>query len=165
MTFFLVLTKPRVEIATDDRLRALGCDTVCLRYWTTVRHARREKRVLRPYFPRYIMVAGNMGEIRQTPGVSDLARNSDGLLSVPDTVVDELRARGDEAQIVGITEERARERFREGQKVRVRDGPFVGFLAIVAIDSGPAVRAWLEGFRGGRVLTTFGAEALEPVSP
>lgn len=165
MTFFAILTKPRCEIPVDDRLRAVGCETVCLRYWTTISHARRSQRVLRPYFPRYVFAQGDLGEIRRTPGVADIVRNSDGLVPVPFSVVEELRERGDDLQVVGASEAEVRKRFVKGERVMVKDGPFMGFLATIEVDSGPAIRAWLGGFRGGRVLTTFNGESLGAVSP
>lgn len=162
-----VLTKPRCEIPVDDRLRAIGCDTVCLRYWGAVKHARRVVRAQKPYFPRYVLAKGDIWDIRRTPGVSDLVRNGDGLVPVPISVVEELKSRGDEWQVVGLSEPEIvqRERFLKGQKVKIKDGPFIGFLATIEVDKGKAVRAYLENFQGGRVLTTFGAESLEAVSP
>ena len=167
MTWYAILTKPRCEIPVDDRLRAIGCDTVCLRYWGTVTHARRTMPVQRPYFPRYVLAEGHTHIIRKAPGVSDLVRNSTGLLPVPLDVIDELRSRGDENQLVQLSEPEIvqRERFIKGQTVRVNGGPFIGFLAIIELDRGNAVRAWLESHKGGKVLTTFRAESLEAVSP
>ena len=83
-------------------------------------------------------------------------------LTVPDRVIAELQCRGNSDGIVSMeTEER--KRFVNGERVRVSDGPFKSFMALIEVDAGHEVKAWLETLRGDRVLTTFGPESLEAV--
>lgn len=152
-------------------LQNRGFETLYLHYRDTVKHARRKIAVLRPYFPRYVFVgvppAQSLHEINSMIGVSTVLYCGDEPLVIPDAVIEELRARGDEHGFVKVLpKERAehRKRYRRGQRVRIAGGPLEGLFAIVSLDSGDQVRVWLEMF-GGKVGALFYPEGLKSGSP
>lgn len=167
--WYVAMTLARAEAMAEHHLRQAGYQTLYLHYAATVRHARREKRVLRPYLPRYVLF-GTDGEqglyaAARAVGVSSIVGTGAGPLEVPDRVVVELRSRGDESGLVDAQViDDGRRRFAVGSQVRIAGGPLQGFLAEVAIDGGKEVRVWIQMF-GGRVEAEFGPTALEPVSP
>jgi len=82
-------------------------------------------------------------------------------------VVDELRTRGDEDGMVKDwtkVPDKRRPRFKEGDIVRIGGGPLEGFFAQVALDTGKALKVWLESF-GGQVEAVLDPEGCEAVSP
>ncbi len=154
-----------------DLLRGQGFEVLHLYYATTIKHARRVRRVSRPYFPRYVfasVVEGtSLAQINRTIGVSTVVCLGDKPLEIPATVIEELRARGNEQGLVRFTpadQRQARKRFRRGEAVRITDGPMAGLLATVALDSGSAIRVWLEMF-GGQVEALFDPKGLRSSSP
>lgn len=166
--WYAVYTKARAEWLVHKGLREQGYETLYLHRRATVSHARRKIGVLRPYFPRYVFVAvgprQSVYAVNTTIGVSTVVYAGLDPLEIPAEVIAELRARGDEN---GLVEERgpeARKRLKRGQQVRIAGGPFEGLLALVALDSGNAIRVWLDGF-GGKVEAILDPSGLEPVSP
>src|SRR6516162_1879231 len=111
------------------------------------------------YFPRYESVEALFGEIVRRPrplfpgylffvltdlwlhllhldhvlGVLRWAQDRPAVL--PQEVIDELHEREGPDGVIRL-EERKRRRYRVGQSVRVKRGPFVGFSGIVASMSG-----------------------------
>ena len=164
MIWRLVLTKPSRELVVAGDLSAAGHDSLCLWYRGEVRHARKVTPVRRAYYPRYIFARAPVEIIRSTWGVSDIVRSGDQLAPVPEKVIEEVRALGNQAQMVEMAVEEARKRFVKGDRAIVRGGPFMGLKALVELDNGKEIKAWLHAFRG-RVLTTFDLGDLEAVSP
>ena len=141
-----------------------GLDTLYLHYRDTVRHARHVIAVLKPYFPRYLFVgapAGRLYGVNQTIGVSTVLYNGDEPLEIPFEVIKELRSRGDDNGCVTMSKKQ-RERWREGQRVRIVAGPLAGFFGQVELDKGNAVTVWVEMFKK-RVKSTVDPRMLSPV--
>jgi transcription antitermination factor NusG len=171
LRWYAVLTKSQKESQVDVLLRKLGLTTLFLHFNDVTRHARREREVTRALFPRYVFAGASDGfwvpEINRTIGVSTVVLRGDQPLEVPVAVIEELRQRGDKKGLVAMAPEATKEhrrRFRQGEQVRIIDGPLAGLFAIVGLDSGPAVRVWLEMF-GGKVEALLAPEGLESVSP
>ena len=84
---------------------------------------------------------------------------------MPDEVVAELASRGDSTGLIELEgADLGRRLYKVGEKVRIKDGPLAGFVAVVAArDKGRAVQAWVQSF-GGQVRAEFEAESLEPVA-
>lgn len=166
-TWHVVHTKPRVEWLANDLLLHQGYETLFLHYMDTVKHARSAIEVNRAYFPRYLFVgvAPDMSlyDVNHTIGVSTAVYAGQEPLEVPPEVIGELRARGDEMGLVEMTpeEKQGRKRFCSGQAVRINDGPFMGFVAAVSLDTGKEVQVWLDLFKG-RVNVGFAPEQLSP---
>ena len=167
-TWYAVHTNARKEPLVDRLLKRQGFDTLFLHFTAVVKHAKKTHQVIRPYFNRYIFAGVNSGQalwdINHTIGVSTIVYRGDEPLKIPAPVIEELRARGNTKGLVKLAPEQIagyRKRFRQGEQVRISDGPLAGLLAVVALDKGHEVRVWLEMFKG-RVEAALQPEALSP---
>jgi transcriptional antiterminator RfaH len=124
VTWYAAYTQPQKERWARSNLWELGFDVYLPEYLTVRRHARRVENVSRPLFPRYLFVAAPAGtmfkpaQAATARGVVDLVRMGRDAPSVPDRVIDELRAREDENGIIRL----GRSHFDKGQHVRVMHG-------------------------------------------
>lgn len=122
----VVMTKPNCEnIAQDNLLKqGYGCYFPCFQALQGVRL------VKRPLFPRYIFafIDKFWYSIRGTRGVSHILMGDNGPASIPQTVIDSLRARedGNGFIVLGKTKPLP-ERFSKGDLIRAVEGPLVGF--------------------------------------
>lgn len=129
--WYLVYTKPHGEDLARVNLERQGYET----YLPRVRQRRRRLgRVfynVEPLFPRYLFihldtVNDNWMPIRSTFGVTRLIRFGMDPAVVPDELVNTIRARENREglQVVSL------DPFKKGDRVRVRDGPMMGFEGI-----------------------------------
>ena len=101
---------------------------------------RRQTRVVQaiePMFPRYLFLAleagtDDWGPIRSTVGVSNLVRFGNETARVPDALVDALRAREDEQGLQRVEAPS----FKRGDRVRIAEGPMLGYEAIFEARTG-----------------------------
>jgi len=124
--WYVVHTQPNGEARADLNLRRQGFSTYLPRYARGRRHARRHDVVARPLFPRYLFVAldparDRWRSIHSTFGVSHLVAAGEDPLSVPDGVVDEIRARETHDGFVRLGLPAG---VRPGSAVRLIDGIF-----------------------------------------
>ena len=149
MIWYCVYSLPQAEWAVSRRLRLEGHDTLFLHYTEPVRHARRTRTVTRPLFPRYVFVALDPSQglynVSKTIGVHSIV-GMDGPEEIPEAVIAELRKRGDANGFCTLTpeEKQLRKRLRKGDKVRIEHGSLTGLMGTVIMDSGPAVKLWVE---------------------
>lgn len=169
--WYAVHTKPRKEPLVADALKRQGFETLFLHYGAVVKHARKTRRVIRAYFPRYVFAGVYSGQalydINSTMGVSAVVYLGDEPLEIPLPVIEELRARGNaKGRVEFLPKERAehRKRWPKGQSVSIVDGPFAGLLAVVALDKGHEVKVWLNLF-GGKVEALLDPTGLKSDSP
>jgi transcriptional antiterminator RfaH len=130
--WYVARTKPAAESKAAQNLLRQKFDVYLPRYRRRRKHARRFEDVSAPLFPRYIFVSFDIAReswraIDSTIGVAGLVRGgADGLpLAVPDKVVSEIRAREDERGHVQLSMA-----FKQGEKVRVVEGPFADAVGI-----------------------------------
>lgn len=103
------------------------------------RHARRAEWVPAPLFPRYLFVNMDIERdrwraVRSTVGVRHVISNGDWPVPVADQIVEEIRAREDEAGMVAVNPEPP---FSPGEMVRVTSGALadqVGLFDCVSDD-------------------------------
>jgi transcriptional antiterminator RfaH len=148
--WYVVHTQPHHEIRADINLRQQGFSTYLPRYLRRRRHARRTEEVVRPLFPRYLFVALDTARdrwraIHSTFGVSHLVVAGEEPLSVPDGVIDQIRARegGNGLVTLGLPAG-----LGPGSRVRLIDGIFAdakGVLERVADDRRVAILLELLG--------------------
>jgi len=155
----------------NDALKRQGFDTLFLHSTKVTKHAKQSRRIIRPYFNRYVFAGAYPGQplydINRTIGVSTIVYRGDEPLKIPAPVIEELRARGNTKGLVKLAPEQIagyRKRFRQGEQVRISDGPLAGLLAVVALDKGHEVRVWLEMF-GGKVEALMDPKGPESGSP
>ena len=119
------MTKPNCEAIAEENLlqQGYGC------YYPKIRALQKGKIVVkRPLFPRYVFafVDKLWYSIRGTRGVSYLLMNDAGPATIPDSVIDELKAREDTNGFIVLSKEKLPERFQKGAQVRTTEGPLTG---------------------------------------
>ena len=130
--WYVVHTHSLGESKAIFHLMRQGFETYLPQYKKTRRHARKVDVVARPLFPRYLFVALDMSKdrwwsVESTVGVSHLVCNGEEPTSLPDRVVDALRAREDTDGYCAMS---FLDAFKKGQKVEVSDGPLSQFIGI-----------------------------------
>ena len=148
--WYVVHTQPNKEVHADLHLRRQGFTTYLPRHLRSRRHARKTETVVRPLFPRYLFVALDVARdrwrsIHSTVGVSHLVVAGEAPLSVPDGVLDEIRARETTDGYVTLGLPAG---IGPGSRVRLIDGIFAdakGVLERIADDRRVAVLLELLG--------------------
>lgn len=129
--WYLVYSKPQKEELARVNLERQGYPT----YLPIMRTPRRRsgRRIIRaePMFPRYLFISldterDNWAPIRSTLGVVNLVRFGMFPSPVPDELITAIRTRDNAEGIQDIP----LNTFSEGQKVRIEDGPFMGYEGI-----------------------------------
>lgn len=147
--WYVVHTQPHKEAHADLHLRRQGFTTYLPRYLRSRRHARKTETVARPLFPRYLFVAIDVARdrwrsIHSTIGVSHLLLAGEEPLSVPDRIVEEIRARESDGYVaLGLPSG-----VGPGSRVRLIDGIFAdakGVLERIADDRRVAILLELLG--------------------
>jgi len=129
--WYLIHSKPRLEAVAREQLQRQGYET-----YLPLAPVRRRKRGrtfsdIGPMFPRYLFIhlsdkTDDWGPIRSTIGVTNLVRFAQSPARVPDNLIEALRQREDSkgVQILASTG------FKQGEMVRIAEGPFEGYEAI-----------------------------------
>jgi len=127
--WYVVHAHPRRESFVRDRIAELGRET----FLPLLREKRpgRRRATLGPLFPGYLFAKlseaeGDLPRVRWTHGVRRILGDGERPRSVPDAVVDAMRARADRDGKV-----RLGARPRRGQRVRILDGPLAGLLGVL----------------------------------
>lgn len=168
--WYAVMTKPRAEPLVAAALKKAGHDILFLHYRKPcTRHdlvgRQRYFRIFSLY-QRYLFAAGNAHTIDRTQGAVGVVRAGEQALEIPEPVIAEQRAKGDKRGRVPepVWQAHERERFVRGQTVRILDGPLIGFLAEVGLDTGREVVIWLDAM-GRRLRLPVGPESLAAAGP
>jgi len=137
MSWYLVQTKPRREYTAKENLERQGYTTYLPLILLRRRRSGRSCTAPGPMFPRYLFISLHEGvddwrPIRSTTGVSSLVRFGQQAACVPDTLITTLQSREDDAGIQRIPERV----LREGDRVRIAEGPFEGYEAVIEAASG-----------------------------
>jgi transcription elongation factor/antiterminator RfaH len=126
--WFAVNTHPAAEAKANDNLMRQGWATFYPRTLKTIRHSRRIRTELRPFFPGYVFVALDplrdaWRVVDSTYGVRHLVRQGDRPSPVPPGIVEGLQAMmGDDGRIVFTSA------LNAGDKVRFLAGPFADMI-------------------------------------
>ncbi len=126
-----VNTQPHREHIAVEHLERQGFRAYCPRMRKSVRHARKTREVLRPFFPGYVFVQVLSGEQRWRPilstiGVRTLVRAGQDLCFIDNGFIEALRQREIDGAIV-----RPPEPFAIGQKVEITNNAFDGMVATI----------------------------------
>ncbi|MBV8753435.1 MAG: transcriptional activator RfaH [Hyphomicrobiales bacterium] len=148
--WYVVHTQPNGEARADLNLRRQGFATYLPRYGRQRSHARRREVVKRPLFPRYLFVGLDLARdrwraIHSTFGVNRLVLAGEEPLPVPESVIDEIRAREDDEGLVALGLPAG---VGPGSRVRLVDGIFAdakGVLERIADDRRVAILLELLG--------------------
>ncbi len=129
--WFVVNTQPHKEALAIANLTNQGFATYCPVVRRRIRHARQFRDVLRPLFPGYVFVESAFEKSAWRPllstfGVRSLVRSGDNPSWLDPRFIDALRAREKDGAIVAPASP-----YREGQQIRIVEGPFDGKVATI----------------------------------
>ncbi len=153
LRWYVIYTQSRKESLANGLLRHRGFETFYPHYWKTIKHARKETRVMRALYPRYLFVGKHdwqgMGIINDTFGVSTVLYLGDEPFELSEKVMDSVRENcGDDGQTDAPKSVPDKPVFHKGDIVRITDGPWAGFEGPVVIDKKGTVQVILDVFRG-----------------
>lgn len=122
--WYVVHTQPGSEILAQGQLENQEFRTYFPRYLKTVRHARSEKHVIAPLFPRYIFVEIELKQqrwrsINGTQGVSYLLTMGERPSAVPNGVVEEIISRESNDRLIQISEKVP---YNAGEVIEITSG-------------------------------------------
>ena len=135
--WYLIYSKPKGENLAKEHLDRQGYQT----YMPLVPVIRRRRgkaiRVIEPMFPRYLFInlsdeTDDWRPIRSTIGVSSLVKFGQVPVSIPDSLINELKSRENEEGIQQLPEKS----YSGGEKVRIVEGPFQDYEAIYQCNTG-----------------------------
>jgi transcription elongation factor/antiterminator RfaH len=121
--------RERVAIVNLERQ---GFSTYCPMLRKRIRHARRQRDVLRPMFPGYVFICLEFERIAWRPilstaGVRTLIRFGDRLGTLPAQFIEALRAHEHD----GAVSLPPSKKLTPGERVRITTGPLEGLIATV----------------------------------
>lgn len=130
--WYVVRTKTGAEERAVWHLKNQGFEAYLPRYRKQIRHARKTQTVLRPLFPGYVFVSMDLGQqrwraINGTMGVISLVQFGDTPKPIPTAMVDLIRAREDAVGVINV----APDGLKKGDRVRVREGAFADYTALL----------------------------------
>jgi len=129
--WFILQFKPNSHLQATKNLNRQGFETFLPLHDTTSRKASRFITTRKPLFPGYMFISFDKektewSKINSTYGVSRLITFNSILKSIPTTFVNSLMIRYDlSGKLL------PKERFENGDKVKVLKGPFANFVATV----------------------------------
>lgn len=162
--WYAVYTQPHAESRAVSHLNHQEFRTFCPRARKTVRHARKVTRALVPLFPNYIFVRLDISRdpwrsVNGTRGVIRVVGQGDFPVPVPAGIVEALLDRADQEGTINWVP-----LLKEGQAVRISDGPFMDFVGTLeTLDGSGRVRVLLD-LLGQLVGVTLPCRAVVPAS-
>jgi transcriptional antiterminator RfaH len=116
------MTKPNSEGIAEANLTRQGYIAYIPRFITKVGKEIR----IKPLFPRYIFISiqDRFHSINSTIGISYLIMNKDVPATVPDSVIDTLKAREDKRGLITLPE---KGKFSQGENVKLVSGALSGY--------------------------------------
>lgn len=130
-SWFVIQTQPHAEAKAKRHLNNQNFTIYLPVYQRRVRHARRNKLVLRPLFPSYLFVQldpelHRWRSVNGTIGVRRILTEGDRPRCVPDHIIAEIFSRQDETGAIKL----AAPVFMPGQAVRLMTGPLAEVAAM-----------------------------------
>jgi transcriptional antiterminator RfaH len=162
--WYLIYTKPHKEQVARENLERQGYDTYLPMARIRRRRLGKGANRIEPLFPRYLFIkldtqTDNWSPIRSTLGVSNLVKFGMHTSIVPEALIELLAERCDEEGIQDVTSAE----FRNGEAVRVMEGPMTGLEGVfLAKTSSDRVLVLLD-IVGKHTRVSMATEKLEPV--
>ncbi|MBF87895.1 MAG: hypothetical protein CMJ14_07840 [Pelagibacterales bacterium] len=124
--WYAVQTKSNLEHFVIKNLKKDNFYTYIPTYESTIRHARKIKRVIKPLFPNYFFVELNKDssgfrKINYTRGVVSLLNAGNEPIRVPDKIIESLRNMEDENGLIKLSSIFS---YKPGQSVKINSGIF-----------------------------------------
>jgi transcriptional antiterminator RfaH len=164
--WIVVKTKPSQEKWAAENVKRQGCKFYLPQYPQMVRVRQKVQEMRgKPLFPSYLFVdtearSDQWRWLLGTFGVSSVMMRGDKPAPIPLKVIDDLVRRQGEDGLILLP---VRQQFHEGQKVRVRNGPFQSYLGLYKGQTAGDRQKVLLDFLGGKVMALIAVDALEAV--
>ena len=135
--WYLIYSKPKGENLAREHLERQGYQTYLPLAPVIRRRRGKAIRVIEPMFPRYLFIylsdeTDDWRPIRSTIGVSSLVRFGQVPVSLPDSLIKELKSRENEEGIQQLPEKS----YSGGERVKIVEGPFQDYEAIYQCKTG-----------------------------
>ena len=163
-SWYLIHTKPRQEKIAESNLTRQGY-RVYLPLAASRRRSRGKlSRIISPMFPRYLFIhlsdqTDDWRPIRSTLGVATLVMFGQAPARIPDVLIDDLHNRESTEGVLEVEPAS----FRQGEKVRIAEGPLVGYEGIFQCKSGKERVVLLLDIAQKFVRIELPADGIEPV--
>ena len=137
ISWYCARTKPRAEYWARTNLWERGLEVYLPQYLKLRRHARQENWQPTPLFPSYLFVRSDLSifgsrGILFSPGVHSMVSFGSKPTVVPKGVISELQSYENDKGMIDIDFGLGpSSRFKEGDKVRIKTGPFLGQVGIL----------------------------------
>lgn len=165
--WYAIQTKPRRELMARGSLESIKEVEVYLPVLHVIPVDPRSRK-LRPFFPGYLFARIDLAQmglsaVKWSPGVARVLSCGNQPVVIPESVIDQVRYRVEEAQREKGLEV---EPFHTGERVRITGGPFEGFEGMFDIHLGGQMRARiLVEFLGRLTTTVVNIRHLEKMPP
>lgn len=131
-------TKPQQERWAAENVHRQGYETYLPLTLAKPKGAPRKPPAPVCLFPRYLFVRtdGRWRSLLSTFGVAGVIMNGERPSILPEEVVDSIKSRQGSDGLVYLPNTPA-SRFKAGERLRINEGPLIGYSGICAEDSGP----------------------------
>lgn len=165
--WYAVQTKPRREFYASSALDFVASVQTYLPI-LRVKPVNPRARKTRPFFPGYLFVCADLEQVglsvlRWTPGVAQVVCCGSKPVAIPDRVIEKIRLRVD---MVQQEDPFGLGRFSQGDRVRIKEGPFEDFVGMFDTRIGAKMRVQiLVEFLGRLTATELDVRYIEKISP
>jgi transcriptional antiterminator RfaH len=131
-SWFIISTKPKQEFLAEKSLKSLGANVYLPLYQKKIKKNKEKKEVISPLFSGYLFAQFSVIElyhkVRYTRGVKSVLGNNEGLWTINDKKIEDIRLREDNDGIVTLV--RREEKFKSGDRILIDEGDFDGWEGI-----------------------------------
>ncbi|CAN5479046.1 transcription termination/antitermination protein NusG [soil metagenome] len=164
--WYAVETFGNAEYHAHSGLERLNIASWLPHYITGVRYGRYQLGRVKPHFPGYLFagLAANQSirAVKDVVGVKSIISSGDKPAVIPPEIIAELRESLADFDRAPLRTPAAIVTFKEGDEVKVVDGPFASFLGEIArVVSPKRISVWVSLF-GRETLITLPPAALQP---
>lgn len=131
-SWFIISTKPKQEFVAEKSLKSLGADVYLPLYHRKVKKNKEKTSVISPLFSGYLFAQFSIldlyHKVRYTRGVKSVLGNNQGLWTITQQRIEDIRLRENNDGIVTLT--RREEQFHSGDRIMIDEGDFDGWEGI-----------------------------------
>lgn len=168
MSWYLLSTRPRLEFAVETNLNIRGITTFLPKTYSDRKSGSVAREI--PFFNRYLFFrmepgTDNFYMVSKTPGVSTIVKMTESQFGgfeptkIPDLIIIGLQNQQNDRGVIDMDED-----YKQGDKVRVKNGAFHGVEAIISAKTGQDRVMVLLNILGGEQKVEFHYHQIEPAA-
>lgn len=131
-SWFIISTKPKQEFVAERSLKSLGATVYLPLYQKRVKKNKEKQSVISPLFSGYLFAKFSVLElyhkVRYTRGVKSVLGNNEGLWTINNKRIEDIRLRENNEGIVTLI--KREEKFKSGDRIMIDEGDFDGWEGI-----------------------------------